>query len=257
MPPLQFQSRGSLDPSVSELRYMAYKASFSYPQSEAGRLFRQMVDKERWDKSADQSQLRLDLMGMAIYYVSVNQFDIAEDFCQKSIDIQETLAKESPIELARNRNYLAGLYFSQKKFAGAERLCEAALRVDEKTLGSNHPATAIYLNHLADIKLNLAKYVEAEKLYGRALDIDKKCSGEQSPDFARDLSNIASLRVATGRLSDAEKYYRQSLKIYQNAFGENGFETIKTQEALNQLQEGTIDSVEVSAKENKDRAQPL
>lgn len=60
-------------------------------------------------------------------------------------------------------------------------------------------------------------------------------SGESSPDFARDLSNLASVYAVTNRQTGAEAFLRKSLKIYQTAFGQNGFETIKTQDALDQL----------------------
>jgi tetratricopeptide (TPR) repeat protein len=160
-------------------------------------------------------------IGLARFYRTENQFNIAELWCQKSLIISEQQLGEDRCDTTISLNDLAELYRFMGRYNEAEPLYVLSLVIRRQKLGVNHPYTATSLNNLAELYRVIGRYNEAELLFVESLAIRRQKLGVNHSETAHSLHNLAELYEFMGRYEEAESFHLKSLAIREKQLGEN------------------------------------
>ena len=133
---------------------------------------------------------------MARIYENIGEYQKAEPFYLKVLQIREHLYGENHRDTATSYNNLGTLYYSMGVYKKAEPLSLKALEIHKKLLGEEHPDTASSYNNLAELYRSMGVYEKAEPLYLKALDIWKRVLGEEHPDTQTGYKNLELFRKA-------------------------------------------------------------
>ena len=169
----------------------------------------------------DSPKLATALGNLAVAYVSLSKFALAEPLFERALRIDEkAYAPENP-NIAIDLDNLALVYANQDRYAKAEPLLLRALSVEEKAFGSENPKVASALNGLATLYFRQGEYAKAEPFFQRALALDEKAFGPENHGVALALNNLAMDYDVQGKSSLAEPLYLRALSIDEKALGPN------------------------------------
>ena len=159
-----------------------------------------------------------DKISYLLYYLG--RYSEAIDFCQKALNLYQTLLGENAYPTLAASNNLAFLYLRSGHLTKAKLLLQKTLSILEQ--GTDYmPAMATVLNNLAMLYGDQGKYTEAESLYQRSLVIREATLSEDHPDVAASLNNLAGLCYKQSKYVEAEFLYQKSLIILERALDKN------------------------------------
>jgi tetratricopeptide (TPR) repeat protein/transcriptional regulator with XRE-family HTH domain len=147
------------------------------------------------------------------------QFQQAEQFARKALDIDEKVLGLEHLDVTISLDILGEVYYELGKYAESLELFSRALSIRRQLLEPEHPDIANNMNNLAALYHVHGKYDQAEPLYLEALSIRKKILGSSHPDIATSINTLAGLYDDEGRYDQAEILYQQALSMYEETLG--------------------------------------
>ena len=194
-------------------------------------------------------------------YVTLNEFDKAEEYLKSSLEIKkQKLDNNDPqilylinelgslnedrglykkaesyflesLEIAKKNNnefdlhisyfYLGGFYKEIGLLDKAENYYLKALSIREKLYGKENYGLATTLNNLGEIYLIKGFHEKAKVYYLRSLSLREKELGENHPDVSFNHMWLGDLYLKITNYEKAEDYYLKALSIRKKAFGNN------------------------------------
>ncbi|KAL6128544.1 hypothetical protein ACLB2K_071899 [Fragaria x ananassa] len=168
---------------------------------------------------------------LAEAHVQVMQFDEAENYSMKTLEIHREHKGPASIEEAADRRLMALIYEAKGDYESAlEHLVlasmlmiangqdnEKALTVFKSTRGENHPSVASVFIRLADLYYKTGKLRESKSYCENALRIyAKPLPGIVSEEIATGLTEIAAIYEAVNEPEEALKLLQKAMKLLED-----------------------------------------
>ncbi|PQQ16116.1 protein KINESIN LIGHT CHAIN-RELATED 1 [Prunus yedoensis var. nudiflora] len=149
---------------------------------------------------------------LAEAHVQVMQFDEAENYCKKTLEIRKEHSSPASVEEAADRRLMALIYEAKGDYESAlEHLVLASMIMIAN--GQDNEVAAIDMG-IGDIYLSLCRFDEAVFSYQKALTVFKSTRGENHPSVASVFIRLANLYYKTGKLRESKSYCENALRIY-------------------------------------------
>lgn len=210
------QSLGQSAPALVErLDRMAYAYHSNGNYADAEECYLRAIEITR--KNADELSPLLvpRLHNLAVLYRIQEKFRDAEAIYIRIIALMQTSGQTDILDLATQKNYLAGLYFAWGRTADAEILVKDSLEIYRKQLGQAHEYAAFCLMALALIYKQQGKNAEAAECFAECESQMKGAARleylETFQDIAHSLFFLSRENYRQGRLDDAQVLFRYAL----------------------------------------------
>lgn len=149
---------------------------------------------------------------LAEAHVQAMQFDEAESFCKKTLEIHREHSAPASLEEAADRRLMAIIYEAQGDYESAlEHLVLASMVMIAN--GQDNEVAALDVS-IGDIYLTLCRFDEAVFSYQKALTVFKSTRGDNHPSVASVFIRLADLYYKTGKLRESKSYCENALRIY-------------------------------------------
>ncbi|KAL5540045.1 hypothetical protein UlMin_042818 [Ulmus minor] len=149
---------------------------------------------------------------LAEAYVQAMQFDEAEKFCKKTLEIHKQHSSPASLEEAADRRLMALICEAKGDYETAlEHLVLASMVMIAN--GQDNEVAAIDVG-IGNIYLSLCRFDEAVFAYQKALTVLKSTRGENHPSVASIFVRLADLYYRTGKLRESKSYCENALRIY-------------------------------------------
>ncbi|XP_061370354.1 protein KINESIN LIGHT CHAIN-RELATED 1-like [Gastrolobium bilobum] len=149
---------------------------------------------------------------LAEAHVQAMQFDEAENFCKKSLEIHREHCSPSSLTEAADRRLMALICEAKGDYEPAlEHLVLASMSMIAN--GQDNEVAAIDVS-IGDIYLSLGRFDEAVFAYQKALTVFKSTKGENHSSVALVYIRLADLYYKTGKLRESKSYCENALRIY-------------------------------------------
>ncbi len=190
--------------------------------------------RNEWDKIgtlmkniADETEELDDILNYCSFCTRQNEFEEAETYYHKALEILEKQTQDDPSLYERNKmitlNNLALLYEATGRFKESMELLSTVVETYQK-MASENPydedlkyMLAVSMNNLAFLYYANDSFEESETLYKEVLKIDR-AEAKSNPEeyevhLATALNNLGVLYSDTERPSKSEKAYLEALEI--------------------------------------------
>jgi len=166
------------------------------------------------------TQTNIALDKLANLLRSINEFDVAESFFRRAINIAEHIYERDDPELSDRYTGLGLLLLECKKnYDEAEKYLQLALSITENSKVRDEHNLAIDYNNLANLFEEVGKTKEAEKAYRYSLLLRQKKLGTDHPATAIAKNNLGLFLSNAGQLQAAEPLLRAALQIREKRLG--------------------------------------
>ncbi|KAJ7951331.1 Protein KINESIN LIGHT CHAIN-RELATED 3 [Quillaja saponaria] len=146
--------------------------------------------------------------------VQAMQFDEAENFCKRTLEIHREYSSPASPEEAADRRLMALICDAKGDYESAlEHLILASMVMIAN--GQDNEVAAIDVS-IGDIYLSLCRFDEAVFAYQKALTVFKSTRGENHTSVASAYIRLADLYFQTGKLRESKSYCENALRIYSN-----------------------------------------
>jgi tetratricopeptide (TPR) repeat protein len=160
------------------------------------------------------------LTGLASYKVDqFSDYALAQDFCERALEISERVAGPDGFVTASVLNELALVLRKQKNLGRALQLAERALAIVEKTEGPEDSNTVICVINIARMLQDQGDFPKALVMYKRAVHSAEKTIGTEHPIMAAALDNLAILLELEGKPDEALSLYDRVIEIREKVLG--------------------------------------
>jgi tetratricopeptide (TPR) repeat protein len=140
------------------------------------------------------------------------QFDEAESFCKKTLEIHREYNAPASVEEAADRRLMALIYEAKEDYESAlEHLVLASMSMIAN--GQDNEVAAIDVS-IGNIYLSLCRFEEAIFSYQKALTVFKSTRGDNHPSVASVYIRLADLYYKTGKLRESKSYCENALRIF-------------------------------------------
>lgn len=140
------------------------------------------------------------------------QFDEAENFCKKTLEIHREHNSPAALEEAADRRLMALIYEAKGDNETAlEHLVLASMIMIAN--GQENEVASIDVS-IGNIYSSLCRFDEAVFSYQKALTVFKSIRGENHPSVASVFIRLADLYFKTGQLRESKSYCENALRIY-------------------------------------------
>ncbi|XP_050155426.1 protein KINESIN LIGHT CHAIN-RELATED 1-like isoform X2 [Malus sylvestris] len=149
---------------------------------------------------------------LAEAHVQVMQFDEAEHYCKKMLEIRREHTPPASVEEAADRRLMALIYEAKGDSESAlEHLVLASMIMIAN--GQDNEVATIDMG-IGNIYLSLFRFDDAVFSYQKALTVLKSMGGENHPSVASVFIRLADLYYKTGKLRESKSYCENALRIY-------------------------------------------
>ncbi|KAM1672616.1 hypothetical protein TB2_040860 [Malus domestica] len=149
---------------------------------------------------------------LAEAHVQVMQFDEAEHYCKKMLEIRREHNPPASVEEAADRRLMALIYEAKGDSESAlEHLVLASMIMIAN--GQDNEVATIDMG-IGNIYLSLCRFDDAVFSYQKALTVLKSMGGENHPSVASVFIRLADLYYKTGKLRESKSYCENALRIY-------------------------------------------
>lgn len=153
-----------------------------------------------------------------IFYL-LHQFEKAEPWYKKTIDLIEKFLGNNTIEYANAVSNLGDLYLDMGQYEEAEPLLLEVKDIWDKSESKEDKKYSFVLNKLGILYYLVGQYQDAESNYSEALKIQEKTLGKQHPEYAVTLNYLGNLYWTMGQFEIAEPIYLESKTIREKTLG--------------------------------------
>ncbi|KAK4578059.1 hypothetical protein RGQ29_028261 [Quercus rubra] len=149
---------------------------------------------------------------LAEAHVQAMQFDEAESFCKKTLEIHRKHTAPASLEEAADRRLLALICEAKGDYESAlEHLVLASMSMIAN--GQDNEVAAIDVS-IGNVYLSLCRFDEAIFSYQKALTVFKSTRGDNHPSVASVYIHLADLYYKTGKLRESKSYCENAMRIY-------------------------------------------
>ncbi|KAK7275386.1 hypothetical protein RIF29_16502 [Crotalaria pallida] len=149
---------------------------------------------------------------LAEAHVQAMQFDEAENFCKKTLEIHREHCSPASLIEAADRRLMALICEAKGDYEPAlEHLVLASMSMIAN--GQDNEVAAIDVS-IGDIYSSLCRFDEAIFAYQKALTVFKSTKGESHSSVALVYIRLADLYFKTGKLRESTSYCENALRIY-------------------------------------------
>lgn len=149
---------------------------------------------------------------LAEAHVQAMQFDEAEHFCKKTLEIHREHCSPASLTEAADRRLMALICEAKGDYEPAlEHLVLASMSMLAN--GQDNEVAAIDVS-IGDIYSSLCRFDEAVFAYQKALTVFKSTKGENHSCVALVYIRLADLYYKTGKLRESKSYCENALRIY-------------------------------------------
>ncbi|XP_028767599.1 protein KINESIN LIGHT CHAIN-RELATED 1 isoform X2 [Neltuma alba] len=149
---------------------------------------------------------------LAEAHVQAMQFDEAENFCKKALEIHREHSSPASLPEAADRRLMALICDAKGDYESAlEHLVLASVSMIAN--GQDDEVAAIDVS-IGDIYLSLCRFDEAVFAYQKALTVFKSTKSENHGSVALVYIRLADLYYKTGKLRESKSYCENALRIY-------------------------------------------
>ncbi|KAL2336222.1 hypothetical protein Fmac_010668 [Flemingia macrophylla] len=149
---------------------------------------------------------------LAEAHVQAMQFDQAEKFCKKTLEIHREHCSPASLTEAADRRLMALICEAKGDYEPAlEHLVLASMSMIANA--QDNEVAAIDVS-IGDIYLSLCRFDEAVFAYQKALTVFKSTKGESHSSVALVYIRLADLYYRTGKLRESKSYCENALRIY-------------------------------------------
>lgn len=149
---------------------------------------------------------------LAEAHVQAMQFDEAENFCKKALEIHREHSSPASLPEAADRRLMALICDAKGDYEAAlEHLVLASVSMIAN--GQDYEVAAIDVS-IGDIYLSLCRFDEAVFAYSKALTVFKSTRCENHASVALVYIRLADLYYKTGKLRESKSYCENALRMY-------------------------------------------
>lgn len=149
---------------------------------------------------------------LAEAHVQAMQFDEAENFCKKALEIHREHSSPASLPEAADRRLMALICDARGDYESAlEHLVLASVSMIAN--GQDNEVASIDVS-IGDIYLSLCRFDEAVFAYQKALSVFKSTRSENHGSVALVYIRLADLHYKTGNLRESKSYCENALRIY-------------------------------------------
>ncbi|KAF7844018.1 protein KINESIN LIGHT CHAIN-RELATED 1-like [Senna tora] len=149
---------------------------------------------------------------LAEAHVQAMQFDEAENYCRKALDIHKDHSTPASLPEATDRRLMALICEAKGDYESAlEHLVLASMSMIANEQDSEVAAIDV---SIGDIYLSLCRFDEAIFAYQKALTVFKSTRTENHSSVALVYIRLAELYYKTGKLRESKSYCENALRIY-------------------------------------------
>ncbi len=184
---------------------------------EAIRLLENSVELAKNDLEDNDPQYIPLYNRLAEAYIQNNQYNKAEIFIKKSLDLQKNMSKYR-LDYVDTLSEQAS-YYSEKKQARdlieAKKIYLEAIDISCVILDKDHPQTSELYNDLAIVYERLGDYKNAIELHKKAINGSEKRFKEAPINYAVSISNLATIYWRARRHKEALPYAELARQLYE------------------------------------------
>jgi len=173
------------------------------------------------DQEPDPNLHVLTLNNVAIYYLELGRYGVAEDFILRALKISEGVLGENYLDLANIYNTLGGLYLSMGRLQDAREVLIQAKELVRSTVGEHSAAFLSTADNLANVDLQLGNTESALNQSFEIVEASAKILGKGHPLAIGYRNNLAVMLQSMGRSNEAEKVLQEALSLAMDAYGES------------------------------------
>ena len=159
-------------------------------------------------------------------YNAQRDYDKAEEYYQKALDIQRNLSVEK--EQIDTIHSLADNCLDKRDFENAEKYLIKAISATKGLLGDENDTISSLYNSLGALYDFTERYDDSIRYASKSIELDTKLYGKYNINTAHSYHNIAGTYCNLGKLDEAQKAYEESIDIKTKLFGKDHYETCIT-----------------------------
>ncbi|KAF4400985.1 hypothetical protein G4B88_013826 [Cannabis sativa] len=149
---------------------------------------------------------------LAEAHMQAMQFEEAENFCKKTLEIHRLHSEPASLEEAADRRLMALVCEAKGDYETAlEHLVLSSMVMIAN--GQDNEVATIDVS-IGNIYLSLCRFEEAVFAYQKALTVFKSIRGENHSSVASIFVRLADLYYRTGKLRESKSYCENALRIY-------------------------------------------
>ncbi len=143
----------------------------------------------------------------------LQEYDSAEHYYLRSLEIREELYPDIHPEIAHSLNHLSSLYQDMENYELALPYAEKSLAIRKTIFGEEHPETLASRSNVARTHSRSGNFEQAIVMYDTVLNSIKRVFGEDHHYISGITGSIGRLYLSMGKLQLGETYFRESLEI--------------------------------------------
>jgi tetratricopeptide (TPR) repeat protein len=148
-------------------------------------------------------------------------YSTALEYCQRSLEMLETIPGENILEKTAIYHALGGVYESLNDYPKALEYHRQALEMLETTPGENIPYRAVMYHTLGGVYESLNDYPKALEYHRQGLEIREAFFGKNHAKTEESYKQIRAVYIALKDSSKVREYDKQILEIGEAVFGKN------------------------------------
>jgi len=153
----------------------------------------------------------------------LQQFDSAEFYYTKALEIRRDLYPEDHPEVAHSLNHFASLYQDMEQYDQALPYAQKSLSIRKKIFGEEHPETLASWSNVARTYSRSGDYDRALATYDTILIYFQKVFGEDHYYISGLTGSVGRVYMRKKDYVNAESYFRKSLDIALKTLPEDHF----------------------------------
>jgi tetratricopeptide (TPR) repeat protein len=169
-------------------------------------------------KDIDQNLLATSYSNLAVIYRTLINYEQAEVYFLKSIELEKKISTNETIALAVSFNQIAGLYQNLSKYKDAEFYYLEAVRIFEKINGDNHIRNCPSYNNLSGFYFKRGNLKLAKEYQQKSLAIRLAEFGENHPDVAVGYWWLGTFCKKEEKYQEALDYFYKAHEIFLRFF---------------------------------------
>jgi CHAT domain-containing protein/Tfp pilus assembly protein PilF len=209
---------GHDDASLVLPLYVSGNAYLKKPDYAKAVAFYERALKIQDARNPDAMAAYLILNNLGIVYMTMDQYDRAEQVLLRAIGISDSVYGPGNPSSLNSRVNLANLYDEEGDYVKAQEMFEKAL-VDAEKVSPGDPGLSVILSNLAGVLSERGDYESAVRISQRAVDVLRDRPND--PRLGLALVTLGDAYRFQNDLDKAEPLYQRSLPIYEKSLGKN------------------------------------
>ncbi len=205
--------------TVEALHFVGFVAAYSGDRTAAALAWNRSIRIQESFVSPDPVWLSRTLHMLADLHRNQNEFEVAETFMKRALDVREKALGSDHPEMAQLWKTLGFIRETSGDCADAELFFLRALTLTEKAGSDYEHLAALVLSALSSMYGDLRDWEKASHYAKRALQLDSNRLGAEHPFTADRMERLAHILYGQDDFVGAESLHLESLSIHTKVYG--------------------------------------